>query len=146
MEPLRSIFRRFPVKLLLAVTLISQVVGQCHPFSRFPMYSSFPAEADIFYITDKKGHPIPSLKALGIMGPEIKQRVEHKRAELAGPDSIKENFLMMKAGEFTLRKLATERAGLLENVGYKELVLRQVRVTRKNGELVTKEWEVATWP
>lgn len=46
------------------------VFGETHPFSRYPMYSSFPNWSYVFYITDKEDKIIP-FENINIHGAEV---------------------------------------------------------------------------
>lgn len=46
------------------------VFGETHPFSRYPMYSSFPNWSYVFYITDKEDNIIP-FEQINIHGAEV---------------------------------------------------------------------------
>ncbi|MBL7793992.1 MAG: hypothetical protein JNK77_16815 [Saprospiraceae bacterium] len=45
-----------------AYLILSLVIGEFHPFSRLPMYNSFPNYAYIFYLSDENERLIPYLK------------------------------------------------------------------------------------
>lgn len=45
-----------------AYLLLSLVIGEFHPLSRFPMYNSFPNYAYVFYLNDEKAQLVPYLK------------------------------------------------------------------------------------
>jgi hypothetical protein len=145
METLTRLLNSFPVKLLLAVTLISQVVGQFYPFSRFPMYSSFPPETDVFFIADPQGNPLPSLETVGIFTQEIKQRVEHQMEDLGDPYGPKREQLLREAGKLVLGHIFVERRDMLRAAGVDTLTLRRQVLHRESGQLVIQETEVAAW-
>ena len=46
------------------------IFGEIHPFSRYPMYSSFPNWSYVFYITDKHDKIIP-FETMNIYGAEV---------------------------------------------------------------------------
>lgn len=144
MEAALKILRSVPLKLFLCVTLVSLVVGQCHPFSRFPMYSSFPPTADVYYLADESGTPLPTLETLGIFGPELKQRVEHQcqayGAETNKPDALR------RAGTAVLGHLAKVNQQNLVDLGIDHLRLHRVLLTREDGLLIKNDAEVAAWP
>lgn len=144
MEAALKVLRAVPVKLLLTVAVISLIVGQFQPFSRFPMYSSFPPTADVYYLADAKGDPLPTIKTLGLFGPELKQRVEHQcEAYGAHPDQPE---MLRRAGTAVLTHLATENHQSLSDQGIQELRLRRVLLHREDGQLIKNDAEVAAWP
>jgi hypothetical protein len=144
MEAAIHTLRAIPIKLLLVVTAISLIVGQFHPFSRFPMYSSFPPTAELYYLADETGKPLPSLKTLGIFGPELKQRVEHQCEAYGAQTSQPEQ--LNRAGNAVLGHLANKREANLKEQGINGLSIRRVLLHRENGELIKKDEEVAAWP
>lgn len=58
----------YGVFLLYAIGYL--VFGETHPFSRYPMYSSFPNWSYVFYITDKEDNIIP-FEQINIHGAEV---------------------------------------------------------------------------
>lgn len=144
MDFVRKIWNRIPLKLLLLVSLLSQIVGQCHPFSRFPMYSSFPPSADIYYVTDGANKLIPTVPVLGLFAPELKQRIEHQYETYGqnwGNDS-----LLAQASKAVLLHIVEERTATLKEQGVRNLSLRRVVLSRSAAGLQKKESEVAAWP
>ncbi len=62
---MKNHFITFLIKYkIIAVAILyigcSIVLGEIHPFSRFPMYNSFPNWSYAFYLADKDGKLIPS--------------------------------------------------------------------------------------
>jgi hypothetical protein len=55
----RRIFRRFPLKLALLVTVVCLAVKEEFPFSHFPMYESFSDYSFNVYVADRDGNPLP---------------------------------------------------------------------------------------
>ena len=44
---------------------ISLLIGEFHPFSRYPMYSSFPNYAYVFYLSNEKEEIVPFVNNFG---------------------------------------------------------------------------------
>lgn len=65
---LKFLFTTFGVFLLYCLGFLT--FGETHPFSRFPMYSSFPNWSYVFYITDEEDHIIP-FEDINIHGAEV---------------------------------------------------------------------------
>jgi hypothetical protein len=58
-----KIIRKSSVFIIVLIYLIGLILfGETHPFSKFPMYSSFENWAYAFYITDANDSLIPCLK------------------------------------------------------------------------------------
>jgi hypothetical protein len=49
----------------ISYVILSLIIGENHPFSREPMYNSFPNLAIAFYLTDSTGHILPVKKYFG---------------------------------------------------------------------------------
>lgn len=43
----------------ICYVILSLCIGECHPFSREPMYDRFPAQAYTFYISDSQNAVLP---------------------------------------------------------------------------------------
>ena len=48
----------------------SLLLAEQYPFTRFPMYNSFPNYSYVFYLSDVKNHPIP-LSEVAMVGGEL---------------------------------------------------------------------------
>jgi hypothetical protein len=75
-----------------------QFIGEAHPFSRFPMYSSFPDNADYFYIADDKNNPISTLKVFGITIDQLKDMVEIRAS----------NYKISRSDSIGMKRIASE--------------------------------------
>jgi hypothetical protein len=63
-----SLLERFPyISIFVVYVVLSWVIGEHHPFSRIPMYHSFPNYAYTFNILDNENQMIP-LKEISKMG------------------------------------------------------------------------------
>jgi hypothetical protein len=61
----RAAFHATP-KLAVGVVLLSLAVGECYPFSHFPMYSSFGRQGAYVFLTKPTDEPIPSRRDTGL--------------------------------------------------------------------------------
>lgn len=64
------------VLLPLLFIALTQLFGENHPFSKFPMYSRFPASADYFYLAEEPGKPISSYKNFNFRTNELKDLLQ----------------------------------------------------------------------
>ena len=55
---LRSLWARVPFRHMTALVIALFVIKEQFPFSNFPMYSNFDAEADVVFVADQKGDPL----------------------------------------------------------------------------------------
>ncbi len=70
------LFWRHPAgwALLLACALVG--IGECYPFTPFPMYSNPDGSADILYVTDQTDAPLPMRAVFGVGSAQGKKRYE----------------------------------------------------------------------
>ena len=144
MEAIRKIWVAIPLKLLWLVSLVSLTLGQFHPFSRFPMYSSFPPQSDFYYLAAADGKPLPTIPNLGLFAPELKQSIEHKYESYG--EEWGNDTLLARAADEILRHLLREKERQDLVRGHLPLSLKRVILTRENGKLVKRPREVASWP
>jgi hypothetical protein len=58
--------------------ILTFIVGENHPFSKFPMYSQFPSNADYFYLAEETGKPISAYKIFKFRTNELKDMIQIK--------------------------------------------------------------------
>ena len=56
---LRTVWEKMPFREMTLLVILLYVVKEQFPFSNFPMYSNFDNEADVVFIGDQKGDPLP---------------------------------------------------------------------------------------
>ena len=56
---LHTVWEKIPFRAMTMVVILLYVVKEQFPFSNFPMYSNFDTEADVIFIADQKGDPLP---------------------------------------------------------------------------------------
>lgn len=57
--------------LFLLYIVLSLLLGEEHPFSRYPMYNSFPNTASVYFLKDKKGHTLALQKYFNLKAEEL---------------------------------------------------------------------------
>jgi hypothetical protein len=55
-----------------AYLILVAIFGECHPFTHYPMFSSFPNYADYYYVEDENGHPLSTIRTFHRATSEIK--------------------------------------------------------------------------
>ena len=56
---LARVWEKIPFRAMTMLVILLYVVKEQFPFSNFPMYSNFDTEADVVFIADQKGDPLP---------------------------------------------------------------------------------------
>ena len=90
MPAAQRIFRRFPLKVALLLTIVCLAVKEEFPFSHFPMYGSFSDYSYIVYVADREGEPLPIQAISSYKTSKLKkvfntaQKAERKRLEAEG--------------------------------------------------------------
>ncbi|MCW5906468.1 MAG: hypothetical protein KIS94_01295 [Chitinophagales bacterium] len=80
----RDISARFGV--LISFVAFSLLIGEFHPFSRFPMFSAFGNRGDYLYLTDEKDEPIFRLYKLKIYSSELTDMMQVREAAYGASD------------------------------------------------------------
>lgn len=121
------IFRRFPLKVVLVLTVVCLAVKEEFPFSHFPMYESFSDYSFVVYVADRDGEPIPVQRLTSQKTSKLKkifnteQKQVRKELEAAGVKIEGYRFMTREqrrpAGEKTLKWLYKNS----KNAGAEEL-------------------------
>lgn len=128
---------------MILVFVVSQLTGQFYPFSKFPMYSSFPDHTNLFYLTDGNDQVLPTLDIVGIDGPRFKQVIEHHAEKFAGSQSPE--TLSESARESLIYLLqASDSATLVK--AYGSIKVWELAISVQADTLATAHQQIAVWP
>ncbi len=73
--------RRLALCFALAFVLVA--IGDQYPFSPFPMYAKLEPEADVLYVADELGQPLPMAKLFNVGSAQGKKRFEKELLDVA---------------------------------------------------------------
>ncbi len=59
LQKIQTLWPRIPFAPMTALVVALFIIKEQFPFSNFPMYSNFDTEADVVYIADQTGQPVP---------------------------------------------------------------------------------------
>lgn len=69
---LKALAKYAPIIVFIAVSVL---VGEEHPFTRFPMYAKFPEAIDYYFLMDENGQPVSGLKQFSFTVSQIKDEM-----------------------------------------------------------------------
>lgn len=143
-----------PLMPMLLFVILSQVTGECYPFSRYAMYSNPCAEPMKFqFVADASGIPVPTREVLGlsstslmkmISGVEGKmEREELKQAKAQGREVKTETQLRAVAAENVLDYVRDHAAGRKPKKSSRRTLPAHIKmmentVSVENGRLVER--------
>lgn len=84
-EKARRLWLRAPFRHMTALVLALYVIKEEFPFSNFPMYSNFDTEADVIFVTDQAGQPVPMSKVFRTGSAATKKTYKAELSELCNP-------------------------------------------------------------
>jgi hypothetical protein len=99
-----------PAIILFVLTFL---IGENHPFSRYALFSSAAPEADYFYFTGQDNMPVSSEKNFGISGTQIKNMIGEQAAK-HGTQEISNQNLKEPAAEFLEFVVNSKRRNAIE--------------------------------
>lgn len=109
---------RVPLILILLTIGISLTGLELFPFSKFPMYSSFPAEATYYYLSDENNKPIALKPDLNLYSDDIKKSIEARYYSLQESDpNTERSMLLERAARAYLLEILRSKRSYLKKIG-----------------------------
>lgn len=134
---LKAFAKYLPFIVFVAVALL---VGEEHPFSRFPMYSKFPKAVDYYFLVDENQKPVSGLKQFSFTVSQLKDRMG---AYLRTNGNTPENE------QQSARNILTVIGNSDKSISYfkqhKELSLVRKNLKLEQGNIVETDTLLATW-
>ena len=106
------------------------VFGESHPFTRYPMFSSFPNYADYYYTEDENGHYLATTPVFGRSTGEIKDLFQVRQDKYGLSDRV-------LADQITIGKEVGPELlkSLQPGIRLRQLNIIHVHIIRENGKL-----------
>lgn len=122
------------IAVALFYIFCSLIVGEVHPFSRFPMYSSFPNWSYAFYLADENGKLIPAKELNttgGKMGHTFYSICESKNIDYG--DDMESKIELQKIGKQMMDLILLNNT--TSNIKYSRIALHRIYFYYKNDSI-----------
>jgi hypothetical protein len=128
---------------LISFIIITQFTGEFHPFSRFPMFSSFPKTSQYYYLADSENLSRFTQKKSGVFCSEISDLIQVQVNSSSAIDSS--DNVEITAALKVINALADKYSEKECWAKSDEVRLRKKTFFQNNNQVVFKDTLLALW-